>query len=148
VLANARYWSTVAPIAHKELDHWTLRAANIPNRNLREVALANLREEGFNAQATATLATLAPREYRRPVVEAVVGLQVLYDYLDSLVEQPLAEPLGDGRRLYKAFVDAIVPAGPWKRRRRISGGDDRRREGSIETAAIPGSSRCDLRSCR
>lgn len=108
MLANARYWSTVAPLVHKQLDHWAMRAADIPDRNLREVALANLREEGFNAQATATLATLAPREYRGPVVEAIVGLQVLYDYLDSLVEQPLADPLGDGRRLYKAFVDAIV----------------------------------------
>ena len=62
------------------------------------MALANLREEGFNAQATATLATLAPREHRKSVVEAIVGLQVIYDYLDSLVERPLADPLGEGRR--------------------------------------------------
>jgi tetraprenyl-beta-curcumene synthase len=108
VLANARYWSTIAPLVRTQLDYWTLHAEAIPNPVLQEVALANLREEGFNAQATATLATLAPREYRKPVVEAIVGLQVLYDYLDSLIERPLADPLGDGRRLYKAFIDAIV----------------------------------------
>jgi tetraprenyl-beta-curcumene synthase len=108
VLANARYWSTVASLVRSQLDYWTLRAERIPDPTLQEVALVNLREEGFNAQATATLATLAPREYRKLVVEAIVGLQVIYDYLDSLVERPLEDPLGDGRRLYQAFVDAIA----------------------------------------
>ncbi len=108
VLANARYWSTVAPVAHTQLDYWASRAEGIPDRALQEVALANLREEGFNAQATATLATLAPREHRKSVVEAIVGLQVIYDYLDSLVERSLADPLGEGRPLYRALVDAVV----------------------------------------
>jgi tetraprenyl-beta-curcumene synthase len=108
LLANARYWATVAALVNTQLDRWTQRAKDIPDPALREVALANLHEEGFNAQATATLATLAPRRYRTPVVEAIVGLQVLYDYLDSLIERPLVDPLADGRQLYKAFVDAIV----------------------------------------
>lgn len=108
LLANARYWGTVAALVHTQLAHWTQHAENIPDPALQEVALANLREEGFNAQATATLATLAPRQYRTPVVEAIVGLQVLYDYLDSLIERPLADPLTDGRQLYKAFTDAII----------------------------------------
>ncbi|HEY8309285.1 MAG TPA: DUF2600 family protein [Gemmatimonadaceae bacterium] len=108
VLANARYWSTIAPLVRRQLDHWTKRAESIPDPVLNEIALANLRDEGFNAQATATLATLAPREHRISVVQAIVGLQVLYDYLDSLIERPLTDPLGDGRQLYKAFLDAIV----------------------------------------
>jgi hypothetical protein len=108
VSANARYWSTVAPLVRTQLEYWTLRAEAIPDPTLKEVALVNLHEEGFNAQATATLATLAPREYRKPVVQAIVGLQVLYDYLDSLIERPLPDPLGEGRQLYKAFIDAIV----------------------------------------
>ncbi len=108
LIANARYWSTVAPLLRTQLDHWTLRAEAIPDPTLKEVALTNLREEGFNAQATATLATLAPREHRKPVVQAIVGLQILYDYLDSLIERPLTDPLGEGRQLYKAFLDAIV----------------------------------------
>jgi tetraprenyl-beta-curcumene synthase len=108
VFANARYWGTVAPLVRTQLDYWTLRAETIPDPALKEIALVNLRDEGFNAQATATLATLAPREYRKPVVQAIVGLQVLYDYLDSLIERPLPDPLGEGRQLYKAFIDAIV----------------------------------------
>jgi hypothetical protein len=108
VLANARYWSTVAPLVRTQLAYWVQRAEAIPDPALQEVALVNLREEGFNAQATATLATLAPREHRASAVEAIVGLQVIYDYLDSLVERPLADPLGDARQLYHALIDAVV----------------------------------------
>src|ERR1700735_2193260 len=109
VLANIRYWITVAPIVRARLHHWRRLANGIPEPALRHVALVNLREEGFNAQATATLATLAPRPYRRPVTEAIVGLQIIYDYLDSLVERPLANPVEDSRHLYQAFLDAIAP---------------------------------------
>ena len=109
VLANIRYWITVAPLVRARLDYWRRRAEGIPDPALRQVALVNLRDEGFNAQATATLATLAPRPYRRPVTEAIVGLQIIYDYLDSLVERPLANPMEDSRHLYRAFLDAIAP---------------------------------------
>lgn len=108
VLANIRYWMDVAPLVRTQLEHWTSRAKDIPHPALRELALVNLRDEGFNAQATATLATLAPRRYRALVAEAIVALQVLYDYLDSLVERPLARPMSDGSHLYQAFLDAIV----------------------------------------
>jgi tetraprenyl-beta-curcumene synthase len=108
VVANARYWSTVAPLVQAQLDRWTRHAARIPDPTLQAVAVLNLREEGFNAQATATLATLAPRKYRKPAVEAIVGLQVIYDYLDSLIERPLTDPLGNGRQLYQALVDAVA----------------------------------------
>jgi tetraprenyl-beta-curcumene synthase len=107
-LANARYWSTVAPLANAQLCCWTERARQIQDPLLREAALANLREEGFNAQATATLATLAPREHRAAAVKAIVALQILYDYLDTLVERPLPDQLPDARRLYDAFVDAVA----------------------------------------
>ena len=107
-LANIRYWSTVAPLARTELERWEHHAEQIPDQTLRTIALENLREEGFNAQATATLATLAPAEHRRPAIEAIVGLQTIYDYLDSLLERPLPDPLDDGRRLYRAFVDAVT----------------------------------------
>lgn len=110
VLANVRYWITVAPLIGAQLERWKRRAEDIPDPVLRQLALLNLREEGFNAQATATLATLAPRRYREPVAEAIVALQVLYDYLDSLVERPLASPMRDGRHLYRAFIDAVSPA--------------------------------------
>ena len=108
VLTNLRYWSTVAPQVHKQLERWERHTEQITDSTLQEVAVENIREEGFNAQATATLATLAPSKHRSSVVEAIVGLQIIYDYLDSLLERPLPNPLEDGRHLYRALVDAVV----------------------------------------
>jgi len=115
VLANARYWSGVAPLARRELARWERRALAIHDPLLAGAARANLGAERFNAQLAATLATLAPRALRARAVAAIVALQVAYDYLDTLTEQPtaarlLADPLGDGRRLQQALLDAVAPA--------------------------------------
>ena len=75
---------------------------------LHALALEKLREERFNAEVAATLATLAPREHRKTVVEAIVAYEVMYDYLDGLTEQPTANPISDGHNLYRAFTDAIT----------------------------------------
>jgi tetraprenyl-beta-curcumene synthase len=112
ILANLRYWRTVASLARAQLERWTRHAERIPDPTLQHAALTNLREEGFNAQATATLATLAPRRHRRATVEAIVALQVIYDYLDSLVERTLDSPLADGRQLYRALHDAVTLDAP------------------------------------
>ncbi len=110
-LANARYWPTVAPRVRAQLARWEGRARAIPDPLLRASALRKLGEERFNVELAATLATPAPSAYRKHVVEAIVALQVAYDYLDLLTEQPLPDPLGDGQRLYEALVDAVAPRG-------------------------------------
>jgi hypothetical protein len=74
---------------------------------LRGLASGKLRDEHFNAQVAATLATLAPRTHRADVVEAIVALQVLYDYVDVLSEQPMIDPERDGRRLFATLIDAV-----------------------------------------
>jgi tetraprenyl-beta-curcumene synthase len=104
VVANLRYWSTVAPVVRLELRRWEQAAQEIPDARLRELALGKLTEERFNPQLAATLATLAPRRNRRCVVEAIVALQVLYDYLDVLGEQPNF----DGEWLVRTFTDAVA----------------------------------------
>jgi tetraprenyl-beta-curcumene synthase len=109
MLANARYWSTVAPVVRVELGLWQERARAIPDRALRELALGKLDGERFNAEAGAMLATLAPRAQRPDAVRAIVALQLLFDLLDGLTEQPLPDPLGDGERLFAAFTDALRP---------------------------------------
>jgi hypothetical protein len=109
-VANARYWTSVAPIARTQLRRWEQRARQIPDSALRELALAKLQTERFNAEVAATLATLAPRAQRARTVEAIVALEVMYDYLDGLTEQPVADPLRSGRRLFEAFTDAVVAA--------------------------------------
>jgi len=111
VVANVRYWSTVAPIVRRELRCWARRAQAIEDPELRALALEKLRGEGFHAEAAAMLATLAPRRHRKDVVEAIVALELLFDYLDGLTERPSGDPLGDGELLFKAFSDAVVVPG-------------------------------------
>jgi len=110
-VANARYWTSVAPLARAQLAHWEARARAIPDPALRALALEKLQSERFNAEVAATLATLAPRSRRARAVEAIVSLEVAYDYLDGLTEQPAADPLRSGRRLSMALTDALGAAG-------------------------------------
>jgi tetraprenyl-beta-curcumene synthase len=107
VVANVRYWSTVAPLVRSQLKRWRQRAQAIPDAGLRELALSKLDGEAFNAEAGAMLATLAPAWHRGNVVEAIVALQVLFDLLDGLTERPSQDPLGDGERLFGVFIDAV-----------------------------------------
>jgi tetraprenyl-beta-curcumene synthase len=120
-LAGVRYRRTVAPVVAVQLAHWHRRALAIPDPRLRALALEKLRDERFNAEAGAMLATLAPRPHRADAVRAIIALQVLFDLLDGLTEQPLRDPLPEGERLFAAFTDAM---GASSQRSSASGGDD------------------------
>jgi tetraprenyl-beta-curcumene synthase len=110
-LANARYWTSVAPLVRAQLRRWERRALEMPGGAARELALEKLRDEHFNAEVAATLATLAPRRHRGDAVEAIVALEVLYDYLDGLSEGPLEDPLRDGEQMFGVFVGAVAAGG-------------------------------------
>ncbi len=109
VLANARYWTTVAPKVRAELARWRARAIKIEDPELRTLALHTLQHEGLAAEVAATLATLTPHRHRATTVRGIVALEVMYDYLDGLTEQPVPDPLASGRLLFKAFTDALDP---------------------------------------
>jgi tetraprenyl-beta-curcumene synthase len=104
VSANVRYWSAIAPQVRRELRRWSERASAIPDPRLRAIATDKLHAEHFNAQVAATLATTVPRRHRRRTVEAIVALEVLYDYLDGLTEMPATDPLRDRTQAYRAFT--------------------------------------------
>lgn len=105
--AHARYWFRVAPTVREQLRMWETRAREIPDPSLRALALGKLANERFNVEVAAMIATIAPAQFRGPVVQAIVALQVMYDYLDALTEQPTADPLRAGLQCAQAFVDAI-----------------------------------------
>lgn len=109
-LANVRYWSSVAPSVRSQLRRWRTLAQAIEDPSLRALALGKLENEGFNAEAAAMLATLAPRRHRRAAVEAIVAVEIMYDYLDGLTETPSYETPDDGDRLFRAFTDAVAPS--------------------------------------
>jgi tetraprenyl-beta-curcumene synthase len=109
VHALAAYRRTVVPVVREGLGRWEALAEAIPDPILREQALLSLREKGLNVEATAVFGILAPRRHRRAAVEAMTALQVAVDYLDTLGEEQVDEPLANGLRLHGALVAALAP---------------------------------------
>lgn len=108
LLANARYWSTVAPTVRAELARWQGPAAEIDDARLRDLARAKLADERFNAEVAATLATLAPAHERSRVTRAIVALELQFDYLDGRTELAADDPIVDHGKLFETFVQALA----------------------------------------
>jgi tetraprenyl-beta-curcumene synthase len=107
--AAARYWLSVYPHVLREARHWRGRAEAIPDVALRRLALSTQRQERGNLEGAAAFAVLAPRPQRARVVRAVVAFQAIYDYVDTLAEQPSADPAENGRQLHRALLSALDP---------------------------------------
>ncbi len=109
LVANVRYWPRIAPLVREELSSWEAPARCIGDRCLRRLALAKLREERFNAEVAATLATLSPPSARAAAVRAIVAFELLFDYLDGRTEIELTDPIQDGLQLFAPFTSAVAP---------------------------------------
>jgi tetraprenyl-beta-curcumene synthase len=107
--AAARYWLSVYPHVLREARHWRSRAEAIPDPTLRRLALSTQRQERGNLEGAAAFAVLAPRSQRARVVRAVMAFQAIYDYVDTLAEQPSTNPLENGRQLHRALLGALDP---------------------------------------
>ena len=107
--AAARYWLNIHPHVRRELRHWREQAQAIPDPALRELALTTQLQERGNLEGAAAYAVLAPGSQRVRVVRALVAFQAIYDYADTLAEQPSADPIGNGRELHRALASALDP---------------------------------------
>jgi tetraprenyl-beta-curcumene synthase len=103
-----RHLVGVLPYVRRELAELRARACAIPDETLQSLALDALAKRG-NIEGAALFAVLAPRERRREAVRALVAFQAAYNYLDTLAEQPSADPLNNGRRLHEALLVALEP---------------------------------------
>jgi tetraprenyl-beta-curcumene synthase len=103
-----RYLLLVAPVVRSELTHWQHHAERIPNPVLRGHALQSLSKRG-NMEGAALFAVLAPSAQRRRTVRALVAYQAAYNYLDTLSEQPSADPQRNTRELHQALITALLP---------------------------------------
>lgn len=106
------YWLAIFPRTRAELRGWEVRADAIPDPVLRAHALGKLHSEHLTAEGAAAFAILAAASARRDVVRLCVAFEVLYDFLDALAEQPVADVLANNRRLYGALVAAVTPGMP------------------------------------
>lgn len=101
------YQRQIVPEVHAEQRRWERAGAEMPDPTLREAALSALREKGHNAEATAVFAILSPRRHRAGAVRAMTALQTAIDYLDTLGEQPVEDPLANGLALHEALQAAL-----------------------------------------
>lgn len=140
-LANARYWPTVAGRVHAQLRRWRAQADRISDPMLRKLAIEKLDNEHFNAEVAGTLATLAPRSQRERAIEAIVALEVLFDYLDGLSETLREDPLSEAIAILAPLLDAVRGASP------PAGGDREQREPAAEELSSEASASRRPRAC-
>jgi tetraprenyl-beta-curcumene synthase len=112
IRAALAYWLQVFPQVASEVHHWQRRAGTIPDENLRNVALTVQRTKRDNLEGAAAFAAFAPRKHRPKVIRAQVGLQGIYDYVDTLAEQPNHDPVSNSRQLHQALCRALEPTSP------------------------------------
>ena len=92
---------------NREIRRWQQRARQIPDPRLRRFALSTQAGERGNPEGAAAFAVLAPRPHRAAVVGAAVAFQALYDYIDTLAEQPARDPVANGQTLHLALLAAL-----------------------------------------
>jgi tetraprenyl-beta-curcumene synthase len=108
----ASYWLSVFPYARREICGWRARARRIPDPGLRRLAIETHSGKHRNLEGAAAFAAFVPTSQRRAAVRGLVAYQALFDYLDTLAEQPTDDPIAGGRRLNRALLVATVPSEP------------------------------------
>jgi tetraprenyl-beta-curcumene synthase len=109
-LPAARYWLAVYPQVRRELADWRDRARLIADPELRRLALKTQRAKRGNLEGAAAFATFAPVARRAAIVRASIAFQALYDFADTLTEQPPNPDPGRARRLHSDLL-AALPSG-------------------------------------
>ncbi|MGH2832539.1 MAG: DUF2600 family protein [Solirubrobacteraceae bacterium] len=107
VRAAVHYWLAIAPCVTEEFRSWKERAAKIPDPVLRRHALETHREKRESLDGVTTFATFAPRQQRLKVARATIAYQLAFDYIDTITEQPVSDPIANGRQLNSALVSAV-----------------------------------------
>lgn len=104
-----RYFALVVPHARSELRYWRLVAAGIDDGGLRDAATETLGSESLLAEAAAVFGLLVPAAQRPTVTRLTVAFQVLYDFVDTLGEQPGFEDPKAGMQLFRVLEVAVTP---------------------------------------
>lgn len=100
----------VLPAVHRELDFWQRRAAAIPNLQLRSQALASINWKRFHCEGGAVYAARSG-PYRRELLQFIVALQTISDYLDNLCDRAGVLDAAAFRLLHQAMLDAVALPG-------------------------------------
>jgi tetraprenyl-beta-curcumene synthase len=109
IVAARRYWGGVFPSARCEMSRMRSRASGIPDPLLRNLALLTRDAKWDNLEGAAAFAAFVPREHLCTVAGLLVGLQGIYDYADTLIEEAGESRPESARRLHTAVLAALDP---------------------------------------
>lgn len=110
--AARRYWLGVFPVVQREIRRLHRCARGIPDPSLRALAFDAQKRKWASLEGAAAFAVFTPRLGRFSLARLLVDLQGVFDYADTLMEQPSRVPIANARRLHNAFVVALQPDRP------------------------------------
>lgn len=102
-----REFVALIPSVRSELAHWKALANDMPSP-LKEQALASIRDKEFHCIGGSVYA-LYPGTQQNLVLQAIVALQTISDYLDNLCDRLQVQDDAAFRTLHGAFTDALSP---------------------------------------
>ncbi|UOQ46093.1 tetraprenyl-beta-curcumene synthase family protein [Halobacillus salinarum] len=103
----------IFPSVHQELDYWIKKAQAIPNQELKNQALASIRDKTFHCEGGAIYALLANTNWRE-AIRFIVAYQTISDYLDNLCDRSTSMDPKDFRMLHQSMTDALTPGNELK----------------------------------
>jgi hypothetical protein len=112
VRAARCYWLEVFPAVRREVARLRTEARRIPDPTLRRLALDAQRGKWASLEGAAAFAAFAPSAKRENVTRLLVGFQAVYDYADTLMEQPSEHPAANATQLHAALTAILEPDHP------------------------------------
>ncbi len=108
-----RVYRDVFPVVYEELEHWKMRASDIPDEELRKQALASIETKAFHCEGGGILSLLAGVDFRE-AVKFIVAYQTISDYLDNLCDRSTSLDPEDFAALHESMPDALTVGAPLK----------------------------------
>lgn len=107
--AAHRYWWRAFPQARAELHAWRKHAARIPDVQLRTAALCALDTKRCDLEGAIGFAAMFANEANlNHAVRAITSFQLVFDYLDCIVETPNPDPVTNSQSLHRALSVALT----------------------------------------
>jgi tetraprenyl-beta-curcumene synthase len=104
-----QFVARIFPEVRRELARWTYFAGKIPDKELRQQALASLSTKKFHAQGGSVYALYPGVAHQESMVSFIVAFQTISDYLDNLCDRAGVEDEFSFRQLHLALSDAADP---------------------------------------
>ncbi|MBO8170486.1 MAG: tetraprenyl-beta-curcumene synthase family protein [Bacillaceae bacterium] len=103
----------VFPVVKRELAYWRQRAEKIPDRELRQQALASIDNKTFHCEG-GSIYSIPALKQRDILIPLIVAYQTISDYLDNLCDRSTSLDPQDFRQLHQSMLDAVTPDAPLK----------------------------------